>query len=218
MKKIEYHFFGTDNSIVKSLLDRNNIVNMHFYNRVEIEKIAREDDWEALQFDTKSFNVVLYSWGLLFPNRIVDQKFEEKIAGYIYNFLIPVTLIEKLNKFESGFNFIYISSESAKKGSFDGNYACQKAATETFIRECQLLNRESIVVAVAPSMMSDAGMTLRRSDTKNVENAKNNHPKGNLLRTAELVKLIEFLVFKNTYISNTTIEINGGKFARMQYK
>ena len=217
VKRKVYHFFGKNNSVVRELFKRNNFEEVRIYDKEELDEIVREDNRKRLHFDTDSIHVVLYTWGLLIPKRFIDQKFSERIMGYIFNFMIPVTLIEKLNTVDITFNFIYISSESAKKGSFDANYAAQKAATEMFIRECNLLNSESLVVAVAPSMIGDAGMTLRRLDTQNVEKAKRNHPKGALLKTEDLVDLIEFLIFQNTYISNTTLEINGGKFSRMHY-
>jgi hypothetical protein len=59
-------------------------------------------------------------------------------------------------------------------------------------------------------------MTTRRLDKNNVLAAEHSHPKGRLLNTPELVSVIEFLLFQNTYITNTIIEINGGKFARMK--
>jgi len=198
-----YHFFGFNNTIVKELFKRNNFINYKIYNQVDIKNLLIKDLVNTIEFKKNIDNVILYSWGKLYPASINNQTFEEKLEGFIFNYLIPVSLIEHLN---------------AKKGSFDSNYASQKAATEMFIREYQLLNKKSILVGVAPSMIIDSGMTQRRNDIENVFKAEKLHPKKRLLYTNELVDLIEYLMHSNTYISNTIIEMNGGKFARMKIK
>ena len=213
-----YHFFGFNNSIVTELLRRNNFENYWVYEQAEIEYLVKSKLINTINLDDTKNNVILYSWGKLYGEKLNNQTCEEKVQGYLCNFLIPVSLVEQFNSTDSRFNFIYISSESAKKGSYDVNYAFQKAATESYIRECQLSNKDSNIVGVAPSMLGDAGMTTRRLDKNNVTLAKQNHPKERLLKTAELVSTIEFLIFHNTYITNTIIEINGGKFARMKNK
>jgi NAD(P)-dependent dehydrogenase (short-subunit alcohol dehydrogenase family) len=213
-----YHFFGFNNTIVKELFKRNDFINYKIYNQVDIKNLLIKDLVNTIEFKKNIDNVILYSWGKLYPASINNQTFEEKLEGFIFNYLIPVSLIDHLNTSEFSFNFIYISSESAKKGSFDSNYASQKAATEMFIRECQLLIKKSILVGVAPSMIIDSGMTQRRNDIENVFKAEKFHPKKRLLYTNELVDLIEYLMHSNTYISNTIIEMNGGKFARMKIK
>lgn len=213
-----YHFFGFNNSIVSELLKRNNFENYKVYEQGNLEHMVKFGLINTIELDNSKNNIILYTWGKLYPNKLINQTFEEKVNGYLFNFLIPVSLIEQFNSTNCKFNFIYMSSESAKKGSFDGNYASQKAATELYIRECQLSNKESIVVGVAPSMLIDAGMTTRRLDVNNVLIAEQSHPKCRLLYTSELVTVIEFLLFQNTYITNTVIEINGGKFARMKNK
>jgi hypothetical protein len=212
----KYHFFGFNNTTVKEILKRNALQDFIIYKQEEIENIVRNAAVNKIQIDEKKNNIILYSWGKLYNKKINNQTFEEKLQSYFFNFLIPVCLIEYLNSTNCKFNFIYLSSESAKKGSFDSNYACQKAATELYIKECQLTNKESIIVGIAPSMIKDAGMTTRRLDVENVIAAEKSHPKSRLLNTSELVILIEYLMFQNTYISNTIIEINGGKFSRMK--
>jgi hypothetical protein len=211
-----YHFFGFNNSIVSELLKRNSFKNYKVYEQENLKHMVISGLINTIELDNSKNNIILYTWGKLYPSKLINQSFEEKVNGYLFNFLIPVSLIEEFNSTNCKFNFIYMSSESAKKGSFDGNYASQKAATELYIRECQLSNKESIVVGVAPSMIIDAGMTKRRSDKNNVLIAEQSHPKGRLLYTPELVNVIEFLLFQNTYITNTIIEMNGGKFARMK--
>ena len=59
-------------------------------------------------------------------------------------------------------------------------------------------------------------MTLRRKDKHNVRKSINNNPKKRGLYSKEISKLIYDLSFSNTdYITNTVINVNGGKFSRM---
>jgi hypothetical protein len=211
-----YHFFGFNNSVVSELFKRNHFDDYKVYKQCDVEQIVKSGLFDTIEIDSSKNNIILYTWGKLYPNKLINQNFDQKIEGYLFNFLIPVSLIELFNSTKVKFNFIYISSESAKKGSYDGNYAAQKAATEMYIRECQLSHKGSIVIGLAPSMLIDAGMTTRRQDKNNVLLAEQSHPKGRLLSTEELVSVVEFFLFHNTYITNTIIEINGGKFARMK--
>ena len=59
-------------------------------------------------------------------------------------------------------------------------------------------------------------MTLKRKDKQNVRRSIQNNPKKRGLNSKEISKLIYDLSFNNTdYLSNTVIQVNGGKFSRM---
>jgi hypothetical protein len=59
-------------------------------------------------------------------------------------------------------------------------------------------------------------MTKTRKDQKNVKESIKSNPKKRGLYSKEISKLIYDLSFGNTdYITNTIININGGKFSRM---
>ena len=59
-------------------------------------------------------------------------------------------------------------------------------------------------------------MTLKRKDIKNVRKSVINNPKRRGLYAKEISKLIYDLSFNNTdYVTNTVINVNGGKFSRM---
>jgi NAD(P)-dependent dehydrogenase (short-subunit alcohol dehydrogenase family) len=218
-KEIIYHFFGSNNTIARDIQSRLLGMRCVFHNRLDIEEMLLNNSINQLNVDINYTHKVIYSWGVLYSARLLNQTYLEACQSYVWNFLIPMKILEIFNQVDIEFQLIYISSESARKGSFDGNYAAQKAASERFIRECRLLNPMSSAVCVAPSMISDAGMTTRRQDKEAVRKAETNNPKGRLLESKEVADLIFWLI-KNpsTYITNTTIDINGGKFSRMLYK
>jgi len=65
-------------------------------------------------------------------------------------------------------------------------------------------------------MISDAGMTTRRNDQDNVKKAAQDHPKQRLLLSEEVAATSFWLLNDSSdYITNSVIEINGGKFTRM---
>lgn len=218
-KEIIYHFFGSNNTISRDIQSRLLGMRCVFHDRLEIEEMLVNNSITQLDIDRNYTHKIIYSWGALYSKRLLNQTYTEACQSYVWNFLIPMKILEKFNQVDIEFQFIYISSESARKGSFDGNYAAQKAASERFIRECRLLNVMSSAVCIAPSMISDAGMTKRRQDKEAVHKAAINNPKGRLLESKEVADLISWLI-KNpsSYITNTTIDVNGGKFARMSYK
>lgn len=217
-KEITYHFFGSKNEISRIIQDKLAGVSCIVHSRIDIEKMLMGNSMDQLSIEHNRTHKIIYSWGLLHSKRLLEQTYLEACQSYAWNFLIPMKLLEKYNQAGVEFQFIYISSESARKGSFDGNYAAQKAASERFIRECRLSNPLSSVVGVAPSMIGDAGMTTRRTDLDVIQKAAATNPKGRLLESSEVAELIFWLLENpSSYITNTTIDINGGKFARMFY-
>jgi NAD(P)-dependent dehydrogenase (short-subunit alcohol dehydrogenase family) len=212
---VSIHLFGHNNSIVKELLARRTFATTTKYTYEKVNEAILEKRLTLhLQENTK--NVFLYTWGQLLPKRITDQTMDEAVEGFKRNFMVPATILESLNTDNREFLFIYLSSESATKGSYDLNYAAQKCAMNLIIKELQPANKNSNIIGIAPSMIEDAGMTLRRTDSNNVQRARSEHPKKRLAKTEEIVSLIDYLIDEGTYISNTIIEVNGGKFARVK--
>lgn len=57
-----------------------------------------------------------------------------------------------------------IGSESGESGSYDMAYAGAKAALHLFVRNRRLKHPGQMIVALAPHIIADAGMTTRRVD------------------------------------------------------
>ncbi|NQU32129.1 MAG: SDR family oxidoreductase [Bacteroidetes bacterium] len=122
-----------------------------------------------------------------------------------------------MDKTVNAFTFCYISSESAIKGSYDDTYHISKCSVDRFIKEYYLNSSNSRIFSIAPSTI-DSGMTKRRSDLDRIAKYKKIHRKKRFISAPEFAKIIHIL-FSNDfdYLSNTVVEINGGKFARNKY-
>jgi NAD(P)-dependent dehydrogenase (short-subunit alcohol dehydrogenase family) len=215
--KMRLHLFGSTNAIALRVQELVRGIDVQKYKFSQFLEFGAERKFFELSKDVQ--HIVIYSWGVLHPERLLEQD-QSKIWSSIYfNFVLPARLLEMVNESGVQFRYIYISSESAHKGSYDGTYAMSKAAMERFIREIRINNKESSCVGIAPSMIEDCGMTLRRTDQKNVRIAAASHPKNRLLRSNEVADLVVWLMNgASDYITNTTIAVNGGKFSRMLYK
>jgi NAD(P)-dependent dehydrogenase (short-subunit alcohol dehydrogenase family) len=211
------HLFGTNNAIAGLIEEQNRELEIKRYRQDQFQEFGSEE--RCFQLAENLEHIVLYSWGILYPQRLLDQDEAKTWRSLYINCVLPARLLEKLNRSQVKFRYVYISSESAVKGSYDGTYAIGKAAMERFIREIRINNLESSCVAIAPSMIEDCGMTVRRLDRENVEKASKTHPKKRLLKSSEVAKTIQSLIFEGSdYLTNTTIHLDGGKFSRMFYK
>jgi hypothetical protein len=109
-----------------------------------------------------------------------------------------------------------MGSESGIKGSHDIIYALCKASLHKYVEERKILFKDQQLICIAPLTIIDADMTLMRKDQKNVKRSINLNPKRRGLKSKEIAKVIYNLMFNLTdYITNTVININGGKFSRM---
>ena len=216
---IVWHFFGVENSIAASVMTRTGDSRVEKYYQRELNVHDLESFVDSLNFESDCQHYVLYSMGLLSEKRAYQQNFREWSHSVGINGILPMMLLERLNASNITFRFCYISSESASKGSFDGVYAFSKSGMETIIRETRLTDTESAVIAVAPSMIGDAGMTTRRKDQGNVNANREMHPKGRHLNASEVADICLFWFFNAShYLTNEVIAINGGKFARAMHQ
>ena len=220
MEKLTLIIFGETSSIAKSLLERIAVENITVKIKVVSSNdivpgdLAAIDNW--ILSDEIGRVLVLYAWGVLYPKQLMEQSWEEISYSYFVNQVLPIALMQKLNARNVDFKFLYISSESATKGSFDDTYFTAKTAVERFIREYRLKHVDSSILAIAPSTIEDAGMTLRRLDRDRVNQYRNAHPKRRFLFSDEVSDLIYFLLFRaSSYLTNEVISVDGGKFARM---
>ena len=74
-----------------------------------------------------------------------------------------------------------------------------------------LFGPQQQLVAVAPSIIEDSGMTKVRTDHENLAARCQANPKGRFLKAIEVARLVRFLLYDDKgYINNTVIEMNGG--------
>jgi NADP-dependent 3-hydroxy acid dehydrogenase YdfG len=211
-----WHFFGVENKIATSIIDVIGDGEVRKYRQRSLNPDRLDNFLKNIKIEKKRIHYIVFTMGVISANRLIDQSRRQWVASLSINAVLPIKIIERFNRENCQFRFLYISSESASKGSFDGAYFIGKAAVELFVRECRLSNPRSSVLCIAPSMIGDAGMTTRRRDQHNVEDNLNAHPKRRHLTATEVANLcIFYLLSASDYLTNTTISLNGGKFARM---
>lgn len=102
-----------------------------------------------------------------------------------------------------------VGSESGIRGSYDEAYAAAKAGLHHYVRTKKVKQHQQLV-CVAPGIIEDSGMTMRRTDQNRLKELRKAHPKGRFVQAVEVARLIQFLLYEDLgYISNTVVEITG---------
>ena len=167
--------------------------------------------------NVKKHTYFIVNLGILFPKKISEQSVEEITCSLNVNLISIVQICEFILNNNKNAKVFILGSESGLKGSYDTTYFLCKAALRAYVRERKLDGENQQLLLFSPSTISDAGMTTRRTDLEVLENYRRKHPKRRLLTCDEVSDIIiSFMNEKFSYVSNTEIEINGGKFARMK--
>ena len=177
--------------------------------------LNNQETWEELEDFSKKYNKICIAAGILYKKNIIDQSKEEIIDSFYTNCISIVLLCERLLRINSDVRIVIISSESGLKGSFDETYFLSKSAINRYVEERSVGCNQQLV-CISPSTIEDSNMTKMRDDKERLLEYKNKHPKKRFLQMKEVADLITFLFNDSSkYISNENININGGKFARM---
>lgn len=170
--------------------------------KIEINR----NEWPRLDADR-----YLFCQGLLFSKTSEDQSEEERSESYRVNALDVIASCEHVIKGNDRARICVIGSESAFSGSFDGTYAKAKVALHRYVETRQLRTPHQQLVCIAPSIIGDAGMTLRRTDTHNLERRRLSHPKKRFLSSLEVAKLVYHVLYVDDgYLTGVVIRMNGG--------
>ncbi len=157
------------------------------------------------------FDRYLFCQGLLYDKRAADQTNDEIAASIKVNALDVISSCEYIFANNADARICVLGSESAFAGSFDETYAMAKRALHHYVEHKRLMLPGQQLVAVAPSIISDAGMTLRRKDQQELERRRLSHPMGRFATAREVAALIYFLLYgEGSYISGTVIRMTGG--------
>lgn len=104
-----------------------------------------------------------------------------------------------------------IGSESGFAGSYDMTYAGAKAALHLYVETKQLERPEQQLVAIAPTVILDSGMTQRRKDLDAVERRFRATRHGRPLWAAEVAaQAYQALFIASPFLSNTVIRMGAG--------
>ena len=182
----------------------------------------KEWDFSKLDFDKKKIDLIkkcdkIFLCHSILSNKKHLSKSESEINNQLkINLLSKIKICEISLKFNPKARIFIIGSESGTKGSYDIIYALTKSSLNKYVEERKILHKDQQLICVAPSTIIDGKMTLKRKDSKKVKKLVKKNPKKRGLYSKEISKLIYDLSFENTdYLTNTVININGGKFSRM---
>ena len=149
--------------------------------------------------------------GLLHGKRRVDQTEAEINNTYNVNYAYICKMCNIILEHNTNARICVMGSDSGITGSYDEVYADSKKLLHHYV-ETKILKRNQQLVAVAPWIISDAGMTLRRNDMDNLSNLCRRHPKGRFITSMEVAETVRHLLYVDLgFITNTVVRMNGGK-------
>jgi len=150
--------------------------------------------------------------GVIYPLQITSQTPDLIFDSLAVNLVCVMQMCEHVLNHNPYARIVVIGSESGNKGSFDNTYAASKAGLHSYVRNRTLSHPGQQIVAVAPTIIEDTRMTQDRNDLDTVVDRAKKEPKQRLLQAKEVAECIYFLLYKHKgYITNTIIEMNGGK-------
>jgi short-subunit dehydrogenase len=132
------------------------------------ERIARIEGMPSLADPAPVLSIpradyYILAAGVLHQKKLVQQTGAEIVESFCVNFVNVVRICEEVfSKYEHA-RVCVIGSESGYKWSFDDTYAGSKAAVHSYIENRRVKPSQQLV-GVAPIVISDAGMTMRRDD------------------------------------------------------
>lgn len=153
----------------------------------------------------------VFAAGLLRPKPFIEQTEEEIGETFMVNAGSVIIACERILAHSPRARICVIGSESGFAWSYDGAYAAAKSALHRYVETKKLRTPSQQLVAIAPSIIGDAGMTTRRTDVENLAEREAQHPKRRFLKAAEVAQLVHFCLYQDEgYLSGTVIRMNGG--------
>lgn len=137
---------------------------------------------------------------------------EEAERTFAANYLEPAALCDRILAVNPHARICVIGSESGIAGSFDMAYAGAKAAMHLYVRTKALSMPAQQLFGIAPHIVADAGMTLRRADQDRVKAAAARHRAARHISAMEVASVADSALFGRTrFLSNTIIELGGDR-------
>lgn len=157
----------------------------------------------------------LFCQGVLTSKSIREQSRAEIAESFWANAAMTIRQCDLILGVNPEARICIVGSESGFAWSYDGAYAAAKAAVHRYVETKPGLRPDQQIVCLAPSIISDAGMTTRRADHDKLVSREASHPKGRFLICAEVARWIKFLLYEDTgYATGVVIRLNGGAHTR----
>lgn len=152
-----------------------------------------------------------FAQGYLSGVKITNVSVEESAEIWEINAAQIMRWCDRLIEVNPDARIVVMGSESAFGWSYDGAYAGAKAALHRYVETKKLRHPEQQLVCIAPGIIADAGMTLRREDTGALLVRAAQHPKGRWVTSLEVARAVyHYLYVDEGYTSGVVIRMNGG--------
>ena len=153
----------------------------------------------------------LFCQGVMTPKLIGKQSKEEIAKSFWVNAVDIIQQCDLIFEKNDTARICVIGSESGFSWSYDGAYAASKAALHRYVETKRLRTAQQQLVCIAPTIISDGAMTLRRTDLESLADRATKHPKGRFLTCAEVARWVHFVLYQDDgYGSGMVIRLNGG--------
>lgn len=149
--------------------------------------------------------------GLLRPKPMAEQTDDEISESMSANAAQVIQQCDYLLGANASARICVMGSESGYSGSYDETYSVAKQKLHKYVetKRCKYPGQQ--LVCVAPSIICDAGMTLRREDKEGLERRRMAHPKRRYIKSMEVALLVYFCLYIDEgYLSGTVLRMHGG--------
>lgn len=159
----------------------------------------------------------LFTAGVLHGVTMADATLEQIEQTMWVNYAQVAKACELIIKGNDNARICVVGSESGISGSYDTGYGGAKAALHHYVETKKLRTPEQQLVCVAPGIIGDAGMTMRREDQHRLDYLRESHPKRRFMSSHEVAAMIYHLLYIDLgYTSGTVIRMNGGRHTSLQ--
>lgn len=148
--------------------------------------------------------------GFLRGQALGQMGIEDLATTWFVNFVKPARFCDRLFAVNPSARVCLMGSHSGIAGSFDMAYAGAKAALHLYVETKQLHHPEQMLIALAPTIIEDSGMTERRSDRSQLEARARRTRHGRWLKAREVAEMAhKALIGGSPFLSNTVIRMAG---------
>ena len=185
-------------------------LNKKSFNMININKISSEKKF------FEKFDMVFFFHSSISNQRINLNDTNKIIDSLKINLVSQIMISEIILNKNKNCTIFFVGSESGIKGSYDLIYGLTKSSINKYVEERKIKFPGQRIICLAPSTIIDSKLTKKRKDQFNVKKSIRKNPKKRGLKSKEVAEIINNIAFKKEfqYLTNTVINLNGGKFAR----
>jgi len=207
LDKKSYQIYSTFN---------NNMIKGKKYKHIKQIEINLNNDMHASFHKLKiNYDIIVLLPGVLLGKSLSEYNSKNIISNFNINFTSQTILLNKiLKKQKKNCLIIFISSISARRGSYDPIYAAAKGAMISFSKSLSLwLSPKIKCLTLCPGLIKDTNM-YKSFTAKRLNNLKKQTPNKEFLNSKDLSKIICDIIQPHwRHANGAIIDINGGLYS-----